>query len=86
MADVPTRPTVGLTTRDGQPLIGIPDGEGPEEVVRYFASEDEADRALSRDQSGVQRALSAIGAWSDLDFDDMLDALDRNGQSEAGTH
>jgi hypothetical protein len=36
-----------------------------------------ADQALSRNPENIQRALSAIGAWSDLDFDEMLDALDQ---------
>jgi hypothetical protein len=77
MADVPAHLHEGLTTRGRQPLIGIPVGEGPEEVVRYFTSEDEADQALSRDQSNIRLALSAIGSWRDLDFDEMLDELDR---------
>ncbi len=74
----PTAPLrESLTTRGSQPLIGIPTREGAEEVVRYFTSEEEADQALSLDQSSTERALSAIGSWSDLDFDDMLDELDR---------
>lgn len=77
MADVPARAEEPLITRGRQPLIGVPIGEGPEDVVRYFTSEEEADLAMARDQSGVQRALSAFGSWSDLNFDDMLDALDR---------
>ena len=53
--------------------------EDGEEVVQYFTSEEEADRAAWHDESSIQRALSAIGAWShlDLDFDEMLDELDR---------
>jgi hypothetical protein len=71
------RRSSGLTTRGSQPLIGILTREGKDDVVRYFTSEEEADRAFSGDQEHIQRALSAIGAWSDLDFDEMLDALDR---------
>jgi tRNA(fMet)-specific endonuclease VapC len=55
MAEVPAR---SLTTRSGQPLIGIPVWEGPDEVVRYFASEDEADEAVANGAAGVERALS----------------------------
>jgi len=69
-----------LTTRASQPLIGVPTTEGHEEVVRYFTSEEDADRALTRDQSSVDRALSLIGAWEHLDAEDgpdMLDELDR---------
>ena len=77
MAAAPADLQRSLITRGRQPLIGVPVGNGPEEAVRYFTSEDEADQALARDQANIQLALSAIGAWSDLDFDDMLDELDR---------
>jgi hypothetical protein len=73
----PAHISQGLPTRRSQPLIGVPTGEGTDEGVRYFTSEDEADRFLSKDQEGVKKALSAIGGWSDLDFDEMLDALDK---------
>jgi hypothetical protein len=80
MAEPAARPDVGLTTRKSQPLIGIPTVEGAEEVVRSFASEEEADRAMARDRSSVEQALSLIGAWKHLDDEDgpdMLDELDR---------
>lgn len=67
----------GLTSNRRQPLIGIPVGEGADETVCYFTSEDEADRVRARDSENIRRALSAIGSWSDLDFDEMLDALER---------
>lgn len=76
MSDVPSRLQDGLTTHGKQPLIGIPVAEGPDDLVRYFASEEAADQALASEYSGGQRALGAIGAWSDLDFDDMQDQLD----------
>lgn len=65
-----------LATRRGQPLIGIPTLEGSEEVVRYFTSEEEADRALARDRASIQRALSLAGAWQELDVEDGPDPLD----------
>jgi hypothetical protein len=65
-----------LTTRRGQPLIGVPSREGADEVVRYFTSEEEADKALSHDQSSIQRALSLAGAWAELDSEDGPDPLD----------
>ena len=80
MPDVPARRREGLTTRRSQPLIGVPAHQGAEEVVRYFTSEEEADLALSRDMTGIQRVLSLIGAWEHLDAEDgpdMLDELDR---------
>jgi len=61
-------------------LIGVPVGEGDDEAVRYFTSEEEADQALSQDKTNIQRALSAIGAWKHIDEEggpDMLDELDR---------
>ena len=64
-----------LLVQGNQPLIGIPFEEKGQEVVRYFAREDEADQAVA-DQA-VQDALSLAGAWSHLDWDAMVDALDR---------
>ena len=77
MPEAPTHNTRGLITRGRQPLIGLPLGEGTDEAVQFFTSEAEADEAVARDPRSHQRALSAIGAWSDLNFDEMLDALDR---------
>jgi hypothetical protein len=58
-----------------QPLIAIPvERDGREEVL-YFVDEAEADAALG--PASVQEALDLAGAWSDLDADEMLDALDR---------
>ncbi len=45
-----------------------------EELVHYVA--DEAELEESSGQSSVERALALAGAWSDLDPDEMLDALD----------
>ena len=58
-----------------QPLYAVPDEVDGQEVVRYFASEEEADDALT--PSSVEDALSLAGAWSDLDWDEMVEALDR---------
>jgi hypothetical protein len=69
-----------FTTREGQPLIGIPTIEGSEEVVYYFTSEEDFDRVFPRDAETIQRALSLAGAWEHLDDEDgpdMLDELDR---------
>jgi hypothetical protein len=44
--------------------------------VRYFTSEDEADRALAHDQASIERALSLAGAWAELDVEDGPDPLD----------
>ena len=64
-----------LLVQDNQPLIGIPLEEKGQEVVRYFTDEKAADAAVS--PSITQAALSVIGAWSDLDWQEMVEALDR---------
>lgn len=69
-----------LTTRGRQPLIGIPSVEGTEEVVRYFSSDEDVDRACDSDHASIERALSLAGAWQELDAEggpDPLDELDR---------
>jgi hypothetical protein len=64
-----------LQVSDSQPLIGIPFDENGRQVTRYFADEAEADAALGQDVT--TDALNLAGAWSDLDFDEVADALDR---------
>ena len=69
-----------LSTNRSQPLIGVPTGEGENEVVQYFSSEAEADSAQVSDEVSIQRALSLAGAWKHIDDEggpDMLDELDR---------
>jgi hypothetical protein len=56
-------------------LIGVIVHQNGHEFVRHFADERAADAAVPT--GAVERALSAIGSWSDLDFDATLDALDR---------
>jgi hypothetical protein len=62
-----------LQNHTPSPLIGIIYQEKGKEVVRYFTEEEQADRA----STGVEEALGLAGAWSDLDLDATLDALDR---------
>ena len=64
-----------LVVRPDQPLIGIIVQEQGREVVRYFAEEEQVDGALP--QGAIQAALDVIGAWSDLDWDEMEAALQR---------
>jgi len=66
---------LGFLVRYDQPLIGVPLQENGHEVIRYFADEDAADAAVP--DSATQEALSAIGAWSDLDWEEMEEALYR---------
>jgi len=68
-------PSASLTVRGDQPLIGLLVGEDGYEVTRYFVDEAAADAAAG--DSALQAALSVIGAWSDLDWDEMEEALAR---------
>jgi hypothetical protein len=64
-----------MTVRADQPLVGVFIQQDGAEMVRYTAGEPASDRPARR--RSIQRALDLAGAWSDLDFDDMLDELDR---------
>jgi hypothetical protein len=59
----------------GQPLIGVMTEEQGIEVVRYFMAEQDADRVLVTDTT--EAALALAGAWSDLAWDELAQALDR---------
>jgi hypothetical protein len=83
MSQLETRPPAGMRVGDDQPLIGVPGRENGRDVVRYFASEADADAALT--DGAVHDALSLAGAWSDLDWDEMIDALDRIGHDSTPT-
>ena len=65
----------GLTVRPDQPLIGIDLFEDGQEVTRYFADEAEADAAVAAQTLADARALA--GAWSDLDWEEMIEELER---------
>ena len=56
-------------------MIGIPFEEKGQEVVRYFTDEKAADAAVPH--RITEDALRVIGAWSDLDWEEMVEALDR---------
>lgn len=64
-----------LTAPHGAPLIGLVDTVDGREVVRYFVSEEDAEASISDED--VKRAFDTFGAWSDLDADEVLEALDR---------
>jgi len=63
----------------GQPLIGIPLKENGRDVVRYFADEAAADKALASRKRRDVRQLA--GAWARIDpdiaWDEVADQLDR---------
>ncbi len=61
-----------LKAGPGDPLIAVPTEDGG---TIYYISE-EAARADQTDET-LQRALDLAGVWSDLDFDEAMEALDR---------
>ncbi len=63
-----------LRTRRSEPLLGVLVEENGEEVVRYFAGDIPTDTSA---KAGIADALSVIGAWSDLDWEETAEALDR---------
>jgi hypothetical protein len=75
MVEHQDRRVSSLLVRSDQPLIGVITKEKGREVVRYFAEEELADATISTNVT--QAALKAIGAWSDLPWDEMESALDR---------
>ena len=64
----------GLLVRSDQPLIGVIFQENGQELVRYVAG-DTDDTAPSSEVT--EAALRVIGAWSDLDWEETEQALDR---------
>jgi hypothetical protein len=75
MAEPLPRPEQGLLADEDEPLIALVFEENGREVVRYFTSDEEADAAVGPDS--IQAALDLAGAWSDLDWDEMVEGLDR---------
>lgn len=71
---MPEQPT-SFTVEDDHPLIGVFVHENGKDATRYFSDEKAADAAAAA--SSLDAALSVIGAWSDLDWDEMESALDR---------
>lgn len=67
------RQSPSLVGDNTQPLIAVPIEEDGKDRVLYFTSEDAADAALP--YSVTEDALSVIGAWADLDWDEMERAL-----------
>jgi hypothetical protein len=64
-----------LVLRADESLIGVVSRTDDGFVEQIFANEDGADAVV--DDDIVQSALLLAGAWSDLDWDDMVEELDR---------
>ncbi len=75
MTDPQVDRVTSLVVEQDQALIGVPLKENGQEVTRYFVDEGDADAATS--ESVTRDALGVIGAWSDLDWDEMVETLDR---------
>jgi hypothetical protein len=52
--------TTGFIVQRNQPLIGVISHEDGQEVVRYFAAEEEADAAIS--SNAIQEILNLAGS------------------------
>ena len=76
MTKQPPHQTASILARSDQPLIGIITEQDGQEMVHYFADEQAADAAASKDN--VRRVLELIGAWRNLmDWEDVERDLDR---------
>ena len=75
MRKVHTQRTAILVVEHGQPVVAIPLIENGREVI-HFAVETETTVGTTLPES-VQDALSLAGAWSDLDWEETIEALDR---------
>ncbi len=64
----------GLLIRSGQPLIGVIKREDGQWVTRYF-TEEQRKAGQAAHQGRIQRAARLAGAWQDLDWDEMEQAL-----------
>ncbi len=65
-----------LVVADDQPLIGVIERRGDEEITRYFAGADADVEDASASDDAVEAALAVIGAWSHLNWDEIANALD----------
>lgn len=63
-----------LTLRPDQPLAAVVVEENGRRVVKYFAAD--GPRPVPSEET-LQAALAVIGAWSDLDWEELADDLDR---------
>jgi hypothetical protein len=74
MSQYQSERTASLRVGRDQPLIAIPVVEDDEEVTYYFVDEQAAEEFML--QQGID-ARALAGAWSDLDWEESVEALDR---------
>ena len=75
MADRARTHRAGFEAGADQPLLGVMVDKDGCEVVRYFTDEEDAE-AGDR-QEDLERALKALGAWADLNWEEAEAELDR---------
>ena len=75
MAEPLPDPLARPAVDSGEPLVAVVFEENGQEVVRYFSDDEAADAAAPADS--IQAARDLAGAWSDLDWEEMLEALDQ---------
>ena len=78
--DEPSPPV--LTLRLDQPLAAMIVEENGQRVVKYYAAD--GPRPVSSEET-LRAALAAIGAWSDLNWDELADDLYRIRQESKPT-
>ncbi len=65
----------GFSARQDEPLIGVVVGDAGNQVVFYFAHEQEIDELPVAAEPRAAQELA--GAWSDLNWEEMERELDR---------
>jgi hypothetical protein len=75
MAAHPEDAGTDLVVGRKQMLFGVPFDEDGQEQVRYFTEATASSQGI--DSEDMRQALSVIGAWSDLDWDQAFEELDR---------
>lgn len=66
----------GFSARQDEPLIGVVMGDVDNQVVFYFAREQEIEELRVAHEPQIAQDLA--GAWSDLDWEQMARELDHN--------
>lgn len=75
MAERQPQSNEGLYVSGEQPLVGVAVERDGQEVTHYFVEEDVNGSTVPDKATG--QALRLIGAWSDLDWDEVATKLDR---------
>ena len=77
MRDGSSETTATLVVAEGAPVVAVPLTEDGREVVRYAVDTAARVTATGNLPEAVRDALGLAGAWSDLDWDETVEALDR---------